>query len=111
MMRLVRLGARLSWGAGRSGRLRLVLMASGSTVAAFVVPTALSLSGLADRQSDREIHIAPQTVNNRLVPKSPLRGAVMNDGWDGKELRRIVVAVEGPNAPGSARSRPATRTG
>lgn len=98
MIPLLRLGVRLSWGAGRSGRSRLVLMASGSAVAAFVVLTALSLSGLADRQSDREVRIAPQAVN-RLIPEATLQGTVMGDGWDGKELRRIVLAVEGPNAP------------
>lgn len=98
MMRLVYLGARLSVGAGRAGRLRLVLMASGSAVAAFVVLTALALSGLAQRQDVREQRIAPVT-NVAVTPESTLAGSSIGDGWNGRELRRVVLAEVGPGAP------------
>ena len=98
MMRLVRLGVRLSVGAGRSGRLRLVLMASGSAVAAFVVLTALALSGLAEQQDAREQRIAP-ALNARVTPEGTLVGTVIEDGWNGRELRRVVLAEARPGAP------------
>lgn len=98
MMRLVQLGARLSVGAGRGGRLRLILMASGSAVAAFVVLTALALSGLAEQQDAREQHIAP-AMDGQLTTGAQLMGSVIADGWNGHELRRVVLAEAGPGAP------------
>lgn len=98
MMRLVRLGARLSLGSGQAGRLRLVLMASGSAVAAFVVLTALALSGLAERQDAREQRIAP-VIDVQPTAEAQLVGSVIADGWNGQELRRIVLAQVGPDAP------------
>lgn len=96
LLRLVRLGWRLSFGSGRSGRLRFALMVSGATLAAFVVLTAVSLSGLAQRQSDRARHLAPREAP---AAASSLHGTVIADGWGDVELRRIVVAADGPDAP------------
>lgn len=95
MIRLLALGVRLSWGAGRAGRVRVGLMALGSTVAAFVVLTSVALTGMADRQQQREVSIAPRQANTA----TSLRGAVIADGWNGRELRRVVLAVTGPAAP------------
>jgi len=95
VIRLLALGARLSWGAGRAGRVRVGLMALGSAVAAFVVLTSVALTGMADRQQQREVSIAPRQDNTA----TSLRGAVIADGWNGRELRRVVLAVTGPEAP------------
>lgn len=95
MIRLLALGVRLSWGAGRAGRVRVGLMALGSAVAAFVVLTSVALTGMADRQQQREVSIAPRQDNTA----TSLRGAVIADGWNGRELRRVVLAVTGPEAP------------
>ena len=98
MTRLVALGLRLTWSAGRAGRLRVTLMASGSAVAAFVILTALALTGVADRQQER--------VENTALRRAPaantstsLRGEAISDGWNKRELRRVVLAVVGPDAP------------
>lgn len=97
-MRLLRLGLRLSFGGGSTGRLRLFLMALGSATAAFVLLTALSLSGLADRQSERAQAISPLLVD-RVVSKASLRGTVISDGWDGRPLQRVIVAETRASAP------------
>lgn len=98
MIRLVTLGVQLTWRAGHTGRARVAFMATGSGVATFVLLTALALTGMADRQRDREAAIAPRPAATADA-STPLRGEVLGDGWHKRKLSRIVLAATGPDAP------------
>ena len=95
MIRAFWLGLRLSLGPGKSGRVRVLLMASGSALAAFVVLSALGLASVAGRQLARERAAYPLFDPDA----SALRGETIYDGWHGRELRRVVLAAQSPDAP------------
>lgn len=100
----LRLGVRLCRGAGPLGLARAALMAGGAATATFVLLTAASLNGLADRQQERADLVAPKLTPTPGTTGIP--GAVVGDSWNNQELRRVVIGPGGDpavSAPGVAR--------
>jgi len=99
------LGLRLAGAGGRGGVVRLALMASGSAAAAFLVLTSVGLAGVADRQEVREQRITPR-IDHAVGGTVQANAVLLGDGWDGRELRRVVLAADvgsTPLPPGVAR--------
>jgi len=102
-MRDSALGVRLAGAGGLSGWLRMVLMAAGSAAAVVVVFTSFGLARVVDRQDARAQHIAPVLAAD--AGSANVNAVLIADGWERRELRRVVLAsdVDVPTPPGLSR--------
>ena len=103
MIRDILLGTRLAGSGGRSGLVRMVLMATGSAAAVFVLMTSFGLTRVVDGQDARAQHIAPRVT---FGVDDEINATLIADSWDGRELSRVVLAsdLEVPTPPGLERA-------
>lgn len=95
MMELLRLGLRLTSAGGRSGWIRVALMASGAAVASFLLLTTVGLISIVDAQESRDAATVPVADGGA----TDLVIVEVADGWGGREIRRVAVAVIGEDLP------------
>lgn len=96
MIRDISLGTRLAGSGGRSGLVRMVLMATGSAAAVFVLLTSFGLARVVDGQDARAQHIAPRLT---FGVDAEFNATFIADSWDGRELSRVVLASDDDGVP------------
>jgi FtsX-like permease family len=89
------LGVRLAGVGGRGGLVRMMLMATGSAAAVVVVLTSFGLTRVVDRQDTRAQHIAANLATNG----GGFNATFIADSWDGREMRRVVLASDLDDVP------------
>ena len=72
-------------------------MATGSAAAVMVVFTSFGLARVVDRQDARAQHIAPNVIDGS--DRTDVNAALIADGWNGRELRRVVLASDRAGVP------------
>jgi len=96
VIREISLGTRLAGSGGRSGLVRMVLMATGSAAAVFVLLTSFGLARVVDGQDARAQHIAPRLT---FGVDAEFNATFIADSWDGRELSRVVLASDDDGVP------------
>ena len=104
MIRWLRLGLRLSLGAGRAGLLRTALMSSGAALGVLTVLACLSAVSAATAQQDRAQARTPQYAypEEGVTAPTGLRMKEIDDAIGTRPLRR--TAVTGVTAAGERAS-------
>ncbi len=97
MIRDGALGVRLAGAGGRAGLVRMMLMATGSAAAVVVVLTSFGLARVVDRQDTRAQHIAENVDTS--VDSDGFNAMFIADSWDGREMRRVVLASDLDDVP------------
>jgi len=98
---MIRLGLRLSLGAGRAGLIRTVLMSSGAALGVFIMLACLASVSVAQAQQRRAEARSPVLVAEPAGDRSPaaLRLVEINDVVGDRPLRRIAVGGGMPGSP------------
>lgn len=97
MIRDGALGMRLAGAGGRAGLIRMMLMATGSAAAVVVVLTSFGLARVVDQQDSRAQHIAANVAAS--VDSGGPNAIFIADSWDGREMRRVVLASDLDDVP------------